>query len=161
MNTGQRGRRPANWFAFFSVLLALLFSAGLETQAGDTINLAGKWKFRRDDNKAGLREKWFAGPLASNATIKLPGTMDEAKLGISNPRKPSLDDLWRPNVYEGAAWYQREIEIPESCSLVHFARVSECSRDFVTGKTRLCGMRGKIWRIFDKKARAAGAESGV
>jgi hypothetical protein len=40
--------------------------------------------------------------------------MDEAKLGIANPKKPSLDDLWRPNVYEGAAWYQRQIEIPEA-----------------------------------------------
>ena len=64
--------------------------------------------------KIGAREQWFAAPLAGELTIKLPGTMDEAKLGIANPKKPSLDDLWRPNVYEGAAWYQRQIEIPEA-----------------------------------------------
>jgi len=43
---------------------------------------------------------------------KPPGTTDEAKLGIPNPAKPSLDALYRVNVYTGPAWYQRDIEIP-------------------------------------------------
>ena len=93
------------------MLLALL-AASFSAVAAETLDLSGDWKFQRDDNKIGVTEKWFAAPLAGNLKIHLPGTMDEAKLGIPNPVKPSLDDLWRPNVYEGAAWYQREIVIP-------------------------------------------------
>ena len=42
----------------------------------------------------------------------MPGTTDEAKLGLPNPAKPSLDGLYRGNIYAGPAWYQRDIEIP-------------------------------------------------
>lgn len=31
---------------------------------------------------------------------------------MPNPRKPTEDELYRPNVYEGMAWYQRDVEIP-------------------------------------------------
>ncbi len=82
--------------------------------ARETTDLSGQWQFWRDDDKTGMSEQRFAAPLPGDAAIKLPGTMDEARLGIDNPKKPSLDDLWRPNIYEGAAWYQRRIEIPES-----------------------------------------------
>ncbi len=95
-------------------ILTFLAAVAIDARGADTADLAGDWKFRRDDDKAGVREQWFAAPLAGNAKIKLPGTMDDAQLGIPNPVKPSLADLWRPNVYEGAAWYQREINIPES-----------------------------------------------
>ena len=95
-------------------ILTILAAMTVGAHGADTADLAGDWKFRRDDHQAGVREKWFAAPLAGDTTIKLPGTMDDAKLGLPNPVKPSLADLWRPNVYEGQAWYQREIEIPAS-----------------------------------------------
>jgi F5/8 type C domain/Glycosyl hydrolases family 2, sugar binding domain/Glycosyl hydrolases family 2 len=97
----------------FFISLVVLATAN-PARAGQTINLSGTWRFERDDHKVGLREKWFAGPLAGDATIRLPGTMDEAGLGIPNPRKPTLAGLYEPFVYEGAAWYQRDINIPES-----------------------------------------------
>jgi len=54
--------------------------------------------------------------LPANGTgpseIALPGTTDQARAGIPNPEAPSLSGLYRPNVYTGPAWYQREIEIP-------------------------------------------------
>ena len=96
----------------FTSLMAL--AAANPARAGQTLDLSGAWRFERDDHKAGLREKWFAGPLAGDATIRLPGTMDDARLGIPNPKKPTLAGLYEPFVYEGAAWYQREINIPES-----------------------------------------------
>jgi hypothetical protein len=46
--------------------------------------------------------------------IALPGTTDEAKTGIPNPQKPTLDGLYRPNIYTGLAWYQREVDIPDT-----------------------------------------------
>ncbi|MGA2253376.1 MAG: discoidin domain-containing protein [Thermoguttaceae bacterium] len=75
-----------------------------------TISLAGTWRFRLDPKKVGVEQQWYATRLPEE--IKLPGTTDEAKLGLPNPAKPSLDGLYRPNVYAGPAWYQRDIEIP-------------------------------------------------
>ena len=95
-------------------ILTFLAAATLGACGADTVDLSGDWKFRRDDHQTGVAEKWFAAPLTGDAKIKLPGTMDDAQLGLPNPVKPSLADLWRPNVYEGAAWYQREIAIPQS-----------------------------------------------
>lgn len=94
--------------------MILLASAALGARAQDTVDLSGKWRFWQDDNKVGVQQKWFVAPLPGFEEIKLPGTMDDAKLGVPNPEKPSLAGLWRPYVYEGAAWYQREITIPEA-----------------------------------------------
>ena len=93
--------------------IAFLLS-GVAASAADILSLAGSWDFRRDDEKTGEKAQWFASPLGGGQTIKLPGTMEEAKLGIPNPQPPSLVGLYRPNTYEGMAWYQRQIEIPDS-----------------------------------------------
>jgi hypothetical protein len=81
-----------------------------------TLDLSGTWRLKRDDAKEGLTQRWFAGKLPSNnsgpASAALPGSMDEAGAGSANPDAPSLDGLYRPNVYAGPAWYQREIEVP-------------------------------------------------
>jgi hypothetical protein len=94
------------------VLLALC----LPSLAAETQNLAGDWRFKLDPDKQGLEARWFASPLATAepATIKLPGTTDEAKAGRPNPKKPTLEGLWRPNTYVGAAWYQRDFDLPEA-----------------------------------------------
>jgi hypothetical protein len=82
--------------------------------AADVQSLAGKWEFRRDDRRTGERVEWFASNLDGGQTIDLPGTMDAAKLGTSNPEQPSLAGLYRPNTYEGVAWYERQIDVPDS-----------------------------------------------
>jgi len=74
------------------------------------MDLSGTWRFRLDPKHVGIEEKWFATRLPDE--IDLPGTTDEAKLGLPNPAKPSLEGLYRPNVYAGPAWYQRDIDIP-------------------------------------------------
>ena len=80
------------------------------------LDLSGSWRFKRDDNKQGMSQNWFANILPANGAgpseIVLPGTTDQARAGIPNPEAPSLSGLYRPNVYTGPAWYQREIEIP-------------------------------------------------
>ena len=63
-------------------LLTILAGAALCSRAAETLDLSGEWKFRRDDNKVGIQEKWFAAPLAGEFKIQLPGTMDDAELGV-------------------------------------------------------------------------------
>ena len=105
-------------FCFLPLLLSVMLYAGWSMAgSGDTTvplagtcSLAGTWRFRLDPKKVGIEQQWYATRLPDE--IKLPGTTDEAKLGLPNPAKPSLDGLYRPNVYAGPAWYQRDIEIP-------------------------------------------------
>jgi len=86
--------------------------------AEERLSLAGMWRFSRDDAKVGLSEKWYMAELKPTgdgpSEISLPGTTDEAKAGVPNPKPPSLDGLYRPNVYTGPAWYQREVNIPDT-----------------------------------------------
>ena len=74
------------------------------------LSLSGAWAFRLDPKQEGVAQKWFETALPDR--IRLPGTTDEAKLGIANTNKPTLVGLCRPNTYAGPAWYQREIVIP-------------------------------------------------
>ncbi len=90
--------------------LIALFLTGLSllnpAYAANTISLAGEWRF-----EAGGKDG-FARELPGK--IRLPGTTDEAKAGVPNPVPPSLDGLYRPNIFTGPAWYQRDIEIPDA-----------------------------------------------
>jgi hypothetical protein len=99
-----------------AILACLLFSS-LAAQAEESVSLAGKWRFSRDEAKKGLEAKWYAGQLKPSgdepAEIALPGTTDEAKAGRPNTKKPDYEGLYRTNTYVGPAWYQREIEIPD------------------------------------------------
>lgn len=100
-----------------AIVLALI--AGLPAlRAEESLSLAGKWRFSRDEAKVGLTEKWYTGELKTvddgPSEISLPGTTDEAKAGLPNPKSPSLDGLYRPNVYTGPAWYQRDVTIPDT-----------------------------------------------
>jgi hypothetical protein len=95
-------------FAFIDLFL-LVFVGGVF--AGETVSLAGKWRFALDYSKVGASEEWFKKDLAD--TIKLPGTIDEAGLGPKNTAKPTLAGPSRVYDYAGPAWYQRDIGIPE------------------------------------------------
>jgi hypothetical protein len=72
--------------------------------------LAGQWRFALDPNKEGLEKQFFNRELPER--ISLPGSTDEAKLGTPNRDRPTLDGLYRLYLYEGPAWYQRDIQIP-------------------------------------------------
>ena len=77
----------------------------------DNIPLEGTWNVRLDPENRGLREKWFN--KAFSGEITLPGTLDE--YGIGKPEENiHLGKLTSNTRYVGAAWYQREVDIPES-----------------------------------------------
>jgi hypothetical protein len=106
--------RPARFPRAF--LLLFLLGLSLAARAEESVSLAGKWRFSRDDAKKGAAARWYAKELKPSgdepAEIALPGSTDQANAGHPNPAKPDLAGLYRPNVYAGPAWYQREIEIP-------------------------------------------------
>lgn len=119
--------------------LFMVIASGLTTLgANPTLPLAGEWRFQLDREDAGVRERWFERTLPDR--IKLPGTLTAQ--GIGDPVTVDtkwiggiVDKSWftapeyakyrepgnvkipfwlQPELYyAGAAWFQREIEIPE------------------------------------------------
>jgi hypothetical protein len=78
----------------------------------EVLSLAGTWTVVMDPQQVGLKERWYERPLASARAMALPGTLDDA--GLGEPMQPSRFVLTRKAEYIGEAWYQREIDIPES-----------------------------------------------
>jgi hypothetical protein len=123
------------------IFLFLILSA-CSNQKKDNLlpfSLAGEWKFRIDSLDLGISEKWYT-TLASE-TVTLPGSMAENGKGdeitLKTPWTGEIIDqsyftskkyekyrqpgnikipFWLKPVkyYKGAAWYQKEIEIPSS-----------------------------------------------
>lgn len=102
-------------------------------------SLAGEWRFALDRTDAGVNEAWFNRDLTDR--IKLPGVLQSQGYGndiaTNTPWVVALGDAWwklqpaglrekfsqpgkvevpflsqPPKHYLGAAWYQRDIEVP-------------------------------------------------
>lgn len=107
------------------------------------LDLSGTWACRLDPDGVGELEQWFRAPLAAEHGVTLPGSLQEQGIGdeiaLDTPWTGSIVDrsffeddryapyrqpgnlsvpFWlQPRVYyRGAAWFQREIEIPEHWS---------------------------------------------
>jgi len=119
---------------FGTILFAL---GGVAGQAAETLGLSGAWQFALDGNDTGIRENWAAAKLPDK--IQLPGALQSQDYGdeisTNTPWVLSLyDKSWflradytnyaqpgavkvpflcqPPRHYLGAAWYQRDLEIP-------------------------------------------------
>ncbi|MBN1938715.1 MAG: hypothetical protein JW843_03955, partial [Candidatus Aminicenantes bacterium] len=117
-------------------VLALVFAPIVFSQTA--IDLSGPWRFAADPTDAGVAGRWFEKKL--EGTIRLPGSMTSNGLGdaiapdspwtgsIVNrvwledpasapylvPGKVKLPFWLNPvKIYVGAAWYQRDVQIPE------------------------------------------------
>src|SRR5947209_5346605 len=129
-------------------LLAILFClSAKQLCAVETIPLAGKWRFALDRGDTGVDERWFERNLRDR--IRLPGILQAQDYGdeirTNTPWVLTLGDAWwkiqaadlrerfsqpghvevpflsqPPKHYLGAAWYQRDIEIPASLGKRHF-----------------------------------------
>ena len=73
-------------------------------------SLAGVWRFQLDPRHEGEKAAWFKSALLE--TIRLPGTTDENAKGARNTKTNYTSHLSRVFPYYGAAWYQRELDIP-------------------------------------------------
>lgn len=100
------------------------------------ISLAGEWFYRLDPNFLGEMREWYREDLTSSQVISFPNTLDRAGIGFLNtvfePGKPA-----RKRKFEGCAWFQRKIVIPEEwrgTSITLFMeRCSRSSRIWVDG----------------------------
>ncbi len=81
----------------------------------DTIDLSGLWRFQLDPMGFGKTpgSEMYLAKLSE--TIVLPGSTDQGGKGIKNTAQ-YVDRLSRKYEYNGPAWYQREVVIPESWS---------------------------------------------
>jgi len=96
-----------------TTLLAAIFIGTAAVGAADTVSLAGEWQFQLDSANVGAKERWFSNPLTD--TITLPNSTDTAGKGKPNgPELALAGRLTRNTEYVGAAWYQREIDVPAS-----------------------------------------------
>jgi hypothetical protein len=107
---------------FFLLVFAILSCSKQEKNVRSSMDLSGYWQFAIDTGKAGISEKWFSKDLPDS--IMLPGTMDLNKKGFRNSVTTTMH-LNRVYVYEGAAWYRKEISIPEKWSGKHIQLIME------------------------------------
>ncbi len=74
------------------------------------IDLAGNWFFENDPGDQGMQQNWFSRLLTDS--VLLPGTMDENHKGNLNHDSTTFH-LTRIYNYEGPAWYQKQVIIPD------------------------------------------------
>lgn len=72
------------------------------------VNLAGLWHFAMDPDKKGIDQKQYSA--LPQDTIPLPGTISQAKKGTPSPVRET-GFLTDPYLYEGYAWYAKEVTI--------------------------------------------------
>lgn len=106
------------------------------------INLEGEWTLKLDSMNVGLEQGWAEQKL-DGVSVMLPGTLDDAALGEKNTQQPVMDNsvLWgltRKYQYIGAAWYQKEVVIPNNWNgkklELELERVIWESKLFIDGK---------------------------
>jgi hypothetical protein len=94
----------------FALALFLTSCSQSYTDHTETIDLSGTWKFQLDPDNVGKKDEWYKDDFTDSVT--LPGTTDENKKGIFLDEK-AVDRVSRVWYWEGAAWYQKEVDIPE------------------------------------------------
>ena len=97
-------------WALAAFMLPSLLVAAPETRS---ISVAGEWRLRLDPADAGVAADWFKSANGSFDRIQLPGSTDEQHFGNKNEGRELLH-LTHAYSYIGAAWYEREITIPEA-----------------------------------------------
>ena len=128
-------------FSAFAVLAFTTLSLlPLATLANETLDLSGRWVVKLDPESQGEKKHWHRG--FSGTAIEMPGICTEA--GLGQPFDVELDQganaflhLYQRRSYIGAAWYQRDFELPESFhnreALLKFERVLWKSKVWING----------------------------
>lgn len=85
----------------------------MKTKLETEISLHGAWRCELDRERIGRRSGWQERTLKGKA--ELPGTTDSNKLGYP-PADRGLKDMTPRHEFIGAAWFQREIEVPSDAA---------------------------------------------
>jgi len=130
----------ARLLTFTSASLTLTLPVSAQRAASDRLQLQGEWRFALDREDSGVNQEWFNTELPDR--IELPGVLQAQGYGdeisADTPWVLGLGDAWwklqseelrsafsqpgrvevpflsqPPRHYLGAAWYQRDVEIPE------------------------------------------------
>jgi hypothetical protein len=101
---------------YFIFFVFIMIPPILQASVG-SMSLAGKWEVCLDPKVIGASQNWMSPEARFEQTIQLPGTTDEAGLGVPLAMQPiiSKEGLARPhrkNAFVGPAWYRRSIQIP-------------------------------------------------
>lgn len=104
--------QPFLSFFLFSAMSALIQARSVEK----VVDLSGSWTVRLDSLDKGMDASWQG--LLFDQTVDLPGTTDQAGLGVANTllpalTKPQLTYLTRKFRYVGPVWYSREFMVPK------------------------------------------------
>lgn len=108
-----------------------------------SLSLAGSWRFALDPQDVGVEARWFGQELPGRERVRWPGSLQEQGFGdgptVDTPWMGDLNErsfftadryaryresehfafpywLTPTRYYAGAAWYQREVTIPEAWS---------------------------------------------
>jgi hypothetical protein len=109
----------ARCFSKFPRFFFLLIMMSQYLQAfDDSQSLAGEWQVRLDPKIVGASQNWISPDARFEQKINLPGTTDEAGLGVPLAMKPivskeGLARLHRKTSFIGPVWYRRTVEIPQ------------------------------------------------
>ena len=104
-----------------AIIFGVLLLSG-PAVAGEWVDLAGEWRFALDPQGAGVDQRWYAQKLTD--TVRLPGTTDENRKGKQNEARLT-EHLTRLYPYTGAAWYQRDLDVPAAWTGKRLALVLE------------------------------------
>jgi len=126
-------------FLFCTLTILSLGAVSPKSASAETLDLAGTWRFQLDPENRGIDQAWYGETLAG--AVRLPGSLNENGVGDDvSPKTPwtgtITSRMWHDDArfapyrepgntkilfwlqpdkhYIGAAWYQRDIEIPES-----------------------------------------------
>jgi len=121
------------------IILVFVFTYSLNAQVKNEIDLSGEWSFALDTNDVGISEQWFNKSLEKK--IKLPGSLQEQGYGedvrvdtkwtanvadsawfkakqyepYRQPGNIKISFWLQPDKhYVGVAWYQKEINVPNT-----------------------------------------------
>ena len=126
---------------FLIALIIIVFSSCTSSSVKE-INLEGEWIVKLDSLNVGIDKNWASNKF-NGTTIQLPGTLDDAELGNKNRLQPAMNNyvlsgLTRKHQYIGAAWYQKEVNIPDNWEgknmVLELERIIWESQLFVDGK---------------------------
>lgn len=100
-------------YRLLTLLTGIMIATSLfAQQAESTLDLSGMWRFQLDPMGFGKTpgSELYLDKLSE--TLMLPGSTDQGGKGIKNTAR-YVDRLSRKFEYQGAAWYQREVVIPD------------------------------------------------